>query len=93
MDANTLILVTVTLEIIGLGITLGGAILRFYTKTIEKFQNHEDRLEFMERRLDRIEKKIDRINGNVEGKIYFDKKFKEIDKKLEELDRKIVEER
>jgi len=62
--------VTISLEILGLGIALASATLKFYTTTLKKLQNHDDRLGFIEYRLDRIEKKLDDLNGRMKKGIH-----------------------
>ena len=59
MDAT----IALTIELAGVGIVITTAVFKFYTSTIKKLQNHEDRLSFIEKRLDRIENKIDRLNN------------------------------
>jgi len=56
---------TLSMEILGLGIAIASATLKFYTTTLKKLQNHDDRLSFIEFRLDRIEKKLDELNGRI----------------------------
>ena len=56
---------TLSMEILGLGIAIASATLKFYTTTLKKLQNHDDRLGFIEFRLDRIERKLDELNGRM----------------------------
>jgi len=65
METNWVGIVIMTTEICGLGITIASAIFKFYTRTIQRLQNHEMRLNSMEKRLDRIERKINTLNGWV----------------------------
>lgn len=65
MDLTLMYIVIMTVEICGLGVTIGSAVLKFYSKTIQKLQNHEDRLKFMEEKLSKIENKIDELNGKI----------------------------
>jgi len=65
MDLTWMYIVIMTVEICGLGIAIGSAVLKFYSNTIQKLQNHEDRLIFMEEKLSKIENKIDELNGKI----------------------------
>jgi len=66
MDCATITLVLLMLEIMGVGISVVGAIFKFYSETLKKLQNHDDRLIFIENRLEKIEKKIDALNGKMD---------------------------
>jgi len=61
---------TISLEILSLGIAIASATLKFYTTTLKKLQNHDDRLGFIEYRLERIEKKLDDLNGKMKKGIH-----------------------
>jgi len=50
-------------EVAGVGLAIGGGLIKFYSTVIRTLQNHEDRLSFIEKRLDRIENKIDNLNN------------------------------
>jgi len=70
MDCNYLSWVLIMLEIISVGIIIVAAVIKFYSLTLKKLQNHDDRLIFIEHRLEKIEKKLDTLNGRMKNHGY-----------------------
>ena len=70
MDCNYLSWVLIMLEIISVGIIIVASVIKFYSLTLKKLQNHDDRLIFIEHRLEKIEKKLDTLNGRMKNHGY-----------------------